>query len=240
MANVITTSENHNQLRKGSIMKKAIFLIILSLLYSNLFANNSIEKQIQALEDSVKQQPENSKYLLQLGRLYHNSGASGNEQDVEKAEKILEKLIELEPQNAQAHCWYGSTITLKARYAKMPFNKMRFVSKGIKEIDKAVAIDSTNISIRMIRANNSLALPAMLNRLDVAVADFEFLLQLAQQNPQYFNNNLLADIHLSLGTAYQKKENIDKAKQHWQKVIELMPDSNSALQANNLIVEVEK
>jgi cytochrome c-type biogenesis protein CcmH/NrfG len=74
-----------------------------------------IETQIAGFEGSLREEPENTEILLKLGILYHNLGVEGDKKAVKKAKDLFEKLLELEPKNAEALAWYGSVLTLRGR-----------------------------------------------------------------------------------------------------------------------------
>ena len=80
------------------------------------------------LEDQLKQNPDQPELLLKLGRIYHDSGARGDEEAVKKAVGYLEKLLELSPNLPEARCWYGSVLTMKARDVWFPLTKANFVN----------------------------------------------------------------------------------------------------------------
>ena len=224
-------------------MKKYIYLLILTFIsfnFSNSYAGQKDKIDlIKTLEDSLKIAPNNSRLLLNLGILYHNAGSAGDEDAVERGEELLEKLVELEPENPDVHCWYGSVLTLVGRDAWLPFNKTRYVNKGTKEMDVAVKLAPDNVNIRMVRANNSLALPSFFNRIDTAIVDFEHLITMAEKNQKMFDNDFQSRIHLKLGYAYKKKGKLDKARESWKKSTELSPESDSGMKAKKLLADTK-
>jgi tetratricopeptide (TPR) repeat protein len=218
------------------------FVVLIVGLGSPVLAQSdskSNNDEVKAIEDSLKTDTNNTRLMLKLGIIYHNKGASGDKEAVSKAENILKKLIEIDPQNAEAHCWYGSVLTLKGGNAMLPFEKMMHVNNGTKEMDKAVSLAPDNITVRLTRANNSLKLPDFFNRLDTAITDFEYLISMKQKNTETFSDNLLPNIYLSLGIAYKRKGDLNKAGENWKKVLEIAPNTKAAEQAENLIKETE-
>lgn len=222
-------------------MKKFIVISIIQILFVSLLnaqtSENPLETRAKMLEDSLKLAPENTRIMLALGTCYHHLAGQGNKDMVGKAGDVLEQLIELEPTNASAHCWYGSVLTMKARDAFLPIMKVKHVNDGVKEMDKAVELDSMNVEVRLIRARNGLALPTMFHRAEIAVQDFEFVVALKKKVPQMFSDSQFAGILLDLGRAYQKMENEEAAKENWRKVVALVPDSELAGQAKQLLGE---
>lgn len=198
-----------------------------------------IQMQIAGFEDSLREEPENTKILLKLGILYHNLGVEGDKKAVNRAKDLFEKLLELEPQNVEALAWYGSVLTLRGRDVWFPVSKLKHVNNGIEKTDRAVELASDNINVRMIRAHNSLNLPRAFHRTKIAITDFEHLLTLRQEKQQEFSKALLAKIFLGLGNAYKKKEDIIKARENWQKAVEVLPDSMEAEMARKLLEETK-
>ncbi len=214
-------------------------IVILNIcLVSRVLPQNEaedIQMQIAVLKDSLREEPENTEILLKLGILYHNLGVEGDKKAVKRAKKLFQKLLEINPQNVEALAWYGSVLTLRGRDVLFPVSKLGYVSNGIKKMDKAVELVPDNIGVRMIRAHNSLNLPGIFHRIKIAITDFEHLLTLRQEKQQEFSKALLAKIFLGLGSAYKKKEDIIKARENWQKAVEVLPDSMEAEMARKLL-----
>ena len=218
-------------------MRKIVSLILMAMcvISMSLAQNSDLKAQIEMLEKKVKSEPENKEYLLNLGILYHSLAQEGNKEGVQKGEEVFKKLLDIDSKNAQAYCWYGSLLTLKGKYASLPFNKVKFVNNGTKKMDKAVELAPDDIMVRMIRAQNSLGLPEFFQKLDVAINDFEHLLSLHKNKPKLFSKELLANIYFGLGIAWKRKDNPKKAEENWQKVIEIAPDSTEAKKAKELL-----
>jgi tetratricopeptide (TPR) repeat protein len=221
-----------------------VYLVIIlnTCLVSHALAQNEpedIQTQIETLKDSLRQEPENTEILLKLGILYHNLGVEGDKEAVKKAKNLFEKLLELEPQNVEALAWYGSVLTLRGRDVWFPVSKLSYVNNGIEKMDKAVELAPDNINVRMIRANNSLNLPGAFHRIEIAITDFEYLLTLSQKRQQAFSESLLTKIFLGLGRAYKKRGDIIKARENWQKAVELLPNSKEAEMARILLEETK-
>lgn len=219
-----------------------VVLILNICLVSRVLPQNEaedIQTQIVVFEDSLREEPENTEILLKLGILYHNLGVEGDKKAVKRAKKLFEKLLELDPQNAEALAWCGSVLTLKGRDVLFPVSKLSYVNDGIEKTDKAVELAPDNINVRMIRAHNSLNLPGIFHRIEIAITDFEQLLTLREKRQEEFSKSLLAKIFLGLGSAYKKKEDIVKAREDWQKAAEVLPDSMEAEMARRLLEETK-
>ncbi|NPV81483.1 MAG: hypothetical protein HPY52_14680 [Firmicutes bacterium] len=191
--------------------------------------------RIQELEAKLKENPRDIKLLMDLGTMYHSKALEGDKQALQRAEQVFKEVLKIEPDNAEAHAWYGSTLTIKGREDWFPLAKLLYVNQGIQEMDKAVELAPDAVMVRLVRAHTSLALPYMFGRTKVAIKDFEYLLTLSQNRPEQFNINTLAQIYLGLGKAYAKDGDKSKARENWQKVMELAPKSREALEAKSLL-----
>ena len=99
-----------------------IFLLVI-LSSTNLFA------QIPQWEQQLKSDPTNTELLLKLGNAYHDvAGENEDKEAVKKAEQYLSKLLAIEPGNALAIVYYGSVLTMKAREAFLPWEKMKYIN----------------------------------------------------------------------------------------------------------------
>jgi len=171
----------------------------------------------EQLEQMLEKNSNNTNLLLKAGMFFQQLGASGDKKAVKKAEKIFKKLLQLEPDNAEALCWFGSVLTLKGRDAMLPFDKVRFVNSGLKKMDRAVELDSGNVSIRMIRGNTAYALPGFFKRMDTAVEDFEFLVALKESDTKSLDDASYESALYRLGTIYNKRGELDKASKFLEK-----------------------
>jgi tetratricopeptide (TPR) repeat protein len=209
-------------MKNRSIFHVAIAVfVVMGMCYS--------QQSIKDLEAQVAQSPHDVKALLNLGIAYHNQGAAGNEDAVEKGFVCLDTVLTLDPTNAVAFAYRGSLWTMRGRDAWWPFTKMSDVDKGIDELDKAVDLAPENVSIRITRGVNSVHLPSMFKRLGTALKDFNFLLN----HPAFpkFDAGLQSTIYYWAGVAHKQDNQRDKAKGFLQKAIDLAPDSDNARNA---------
>jgi len=205
--------------------KLSAFILLFGL---SLFWSGVISAQVKTissdstaimLEKMIEKDPGNTAILMKAGMFFQQMGSSGDKKAVKKSEKIFKKLLQLEPENAEALCWLGSVLTLKGRDAKFPFNKVKFVNNGLKKMDRAVELDSCNISIRMIRGNTAYALPGFFNRMDTAVEDFEFLVNLKESDANSLDDTSYESILYRLGSVYKERGDLDKARECLEKAV---------------------
>lgn len=222
---------------KRGILFLALGLIVLAnpSLASDPAAEKGAEQIIEELKLELEDHPEEPTLLRDIGILYHNLGAAGDRKAVEEAFSYLEKSYQLDSEDPLTLGYLGSTETLKARDSSNPANKIRFVKEGIKKMDKAIKMVPDEISLRLLRANNSLGLPSFFHRDKVAKKDFEYLLHLSEEHPERFDNDTLGGVYLGLASVYEKEGDILRAREFWEKVIEVNPDSTDAEEAERML-----
>lgn len=139
-------------------------------------SSTNLSAQIPQWENQLKSDPTNIELLLKLGKAYHDlAGENEDKAAVKKAEGYLSKLLAIEPGNAPAMVYYGSVLTMKAREAFFPWEKMKYMKKGFVQMDSAVALDPDEPEVRLIRAINSTSVPKMFHRLKMAFSDFKYM-----------------------------------------------------------------
>jgi tetratricopeptide (TPR) repeat protein len=214
-------------------MVKKIFTV--ALLSSFFFALSLSQQSIKELEGSLQQKPNDVATLMALGKLYHDQGAAGDKDAVDKGFTCLDKAIELDPTNAVAFAYRGSLWTMRGRDAWFPFTKLNHVDKGIDELDKAVDLAPDNITVHLTRGINSVQLPSMFKRLGTALKDFSFLL--ADPRFPHLDVHLQSTIYYWAGVAYKRDNQADKAKEYLEKAISVAPESMTAKNAEKALKE---
>jgi tetratricopeptide (TPR) repeat protein len=207
----------------------------IALLSSFFFALSLSQHSIKELEEKIQQKPNDVETLITLGKIYHDQGAGGNEEAVDKGFKYLDKVIELDPVNPVAHAYRGSLWTMRGRDAWFPFTKLKHVNKGIDELDKAADLAPDNIAVRITRGINSTQLPSMFKRLGTALKDFSFLL--ADSRFAYLDVQLQSTIYYWAGIVYKRDNQAGKAKEYLKKAISTAPESQIAKQAEKELKE---
>jgi tetratricopeptide (TPR) repeat protein len=231
---ILHSVDNMNPLHQE---KKMVYKTIAIGLLSSLFFTLSLSQQsIKDLEVRLQQKPNDVETLVALGRLYHDQGAAGNEEAVDKGFTCLDKAIELDPTNAVAYAFRGSLWTMRGRDAWFPFTKLKHVDKGIDELDKAVDLAPDNITVHLTRGINSLQLPSIFKRLGTAVKDFSFLL--ADSRFPHLEVHLKSTIYYWAGIAYKRDNQADRAKEYLKKAISVAPESPTAKNAEKELKEL--
>lgn len=143
----------------------------------------NLQREARRLEGVLENDSQNVATVKKLGICYHDLARSDSEQYAPKAVETLTRGREMDRKDLEILCYLGSATTMMAKTTWNPMKKMAFVNKGVGYMDKAVKKDPDNITIRMTRGHNAMALPAFLNRKSIAVEDFEYLAKLIADNP---------------------------------------------------------
>jgi len=198
-------------MKRKSVLIAALWLLAASTVLA--------QPTIKDLEDTLSRNPSDVAALVQLGKLYHDRAAAGDNDAVEKGFTYLDRALELDSSNAVALAYRGSLWTMRARDAWWPFNKLSKVDRGVDEMDKAVDRAPENITVRLVRAINGVQLPEMFHRLPVALKDFDHLLK----TPEFgrLTPQLRCTIYCWAGIANKKDHQPARAKEYLQRAVDL-------------------
>jgi len=150
------------------------------------------------------------------------------------------QVLVLEPKNSLALVFHGMVYVLKARDTEQLELKGGYVLQGFDLMDKAVALDPYNVTVRMVRGNVCMNVPPMFGRATTAIEDFKHILGMAEARPEAFDATLLSDVHLSLAQTYRATDQFAEARAHCQSIIEIAPKSAAAAQAEQILVATSK
>jgi hypothetical protein len=136
----------------------------------------------------------------------------GNKKAVIKANEMLLKLREAEPENALIEAYYGSTLVLLGRNAVNILERADKAQEGLDALNRAVSLDSNHQEIRLLRGNICLRLPeSFFHCSETAIEDFTFLLDHYKESSNSLTPNQVRDVLRNLSAAYQNAGKTDKA-----------------------------
>jgi len=187
-----------------------------------------LEAVIKEYGEILRARPNDPHALKALGIASHNLGAQKASGAVGDAVKYLEQARTLLPADAEVLAYLGSATTMLARDSWNPITRLSAVWEGTKLIDTAVARDPDNVTVRFVRANNSMKLPQFFNRAHYAKTDLQHLLTLSASGrgkTAMFSPEMLAEIHFKLGGIYHDEDAETQARDHWSKAVEIAPHS---------------
>jgi tetratricopeptide (TPR) repeat protein len=174
---------------------------------------NALKARAAELQQRLNQNPSDNDALKNLGIVYYAAALKDSKAYAKKAIQYLEKAYQKKSEDAEVLCYLGTTYTLLAKDASDLASVTSNTNKGIGFMDKAVRMDPDNISVRMIRANNSKYLPKFLNRRSVAYEDFEYLVGLFEKKPNV-SPSLKVYVYQNLAALYKEDGETAKAQKY--------------------------
>lgn len=179
--------------------------------------SKAILAQLAELKTVLERSPEDYTALKKTGILYSELALDDPKAYATKALDVLNRAHDMQPSDDETLCYLGSTTTLLARTTGNPFKKSGYVNRGCGFMDKAVRRSPDNIAVRMVRATNSMALPAFLNRRSKAFEDLEYLVQRFEREPD-LSEDLKQTVCRNLAELYEKTGDTDMAAHYRQLV----------------------
>jgi len=228
-------------------MKKTRITSINSILFLSLFSVNIYSadltlielyglRDITALENMIKKEettastPEEKK---RLGIAWHNLAAEEKSGASQNAVNILTPLTTELPEDYVVLSYLGSSQTMMGRDSWNPFTKMMAVNKGISLIDEAIKKDKDNVTTRLIRVYNSLALPSYLRRGGKVKDDLEYLVKLIKRKSTTVLTQ--SEIYFLMGNLLVREDKFDLAKASFKNSIDVDPENIWALKSKSAL-----
>lgn len=222
-------------------MNKTQCILLVVFILKICFTNNLVMAQVETWEDQLKNDPKNEKILLNLGKYYHDkSGSQHDKKAVKKAEEYLLQVLRVDSTQGLALVYYGSVLTMKARDIFFPWNKMKYVKKGISRMDKAVYFEPDNPEVRLIRGINSISLPSMFDRFSIGLEDFKHIERLDKEKTLDMTEKFWLPYYYNFGLALWKTEKYAEAREKFINIIELNSDSDYTAIAREYVEKIEE
>jgi len=171
----------------------------------------ALSVQIYEFQKRLDQNSSDYKAIKGLGIAYHIKAKEDAKKFAPKAVDMLNRARQINKRDYEALCYLGSAMTMMAKTTWNPIKKMSYANKGIALMDKAVKRAPDNISVRMTRAYNSIALPSFFEREGIAVEDFEHLSEMIERDPVSFLI-IKKEVYSNLAKLYRKNGEEDKAE----------------------------
>ena len=127
-----------------------------------------------------------TKKMFEEMKKHHHKAVAGDRKAVKAALDLVQKLKELDPENALIEAYRGSVHALLARDAAKTLEKAELAEEGLDALNRAVALDPENKEIRLIRAHVCMRLPDSYFRCAaVALEDFRHLAARDEESPGF-------------------------------------------------------
>jgi tetratricopeptide (TPR) repeat protein len=163
--------------------------------------------QTQTLSEGAKQE------LIKKGR------ESLQKKDFENAKQIFEDLLKNNPEVADAHALLGQALGELAQSTADLNKKIQYGMEAFREFARALEIEPDNPYALVARGYARLMVPPPLGGVDMAIEDFNLVIN---KHPEFI------DAYIGLAEAYGRKGDQEKAKEFFNKVLELDPENVQA------------
>lgn len=182
---------------------------------------------------------ESEKQVIQKGIEYHDLAKTESDGYAEKCKTTLKPYIET---SMLSRGYYGSAITLQAGYCaeSSPIKALDLLRKGSDYIDEAVKKDSDNVELRILRLVNGVQVSksSPFKRYSVIKDDVEYLSD--EKNISPLDKNNLSLVYLYIGYYKIEEGDIDSALDSFDKAVEVLPGSDSAVEAEKILERYEE
>ncbi|HEY4839892.1 MAG TPA: hypothetical protein VIH72_14850 [Candidatus Acidoferrales bacterium] len=177
------------------------------------------------------------------------AGMEGDTVRFDRAMKTCEDALAKDPKNAAAMVWHGAGIYVrggitisKGDYA----NGKPMVSRGAKEMADAIALDPDDVQTRIPRAAMYIGATRKMDDayskpiLELAVGDYEKVLQLQQSYFDTMPTHSRCELLGGLAEGYRRLGNYDKSTNYLERLIKELPETPCEKQAKRWLVDLPR
>lgn len=195
-------------------------------------SRDSQREYVEYLKKRSSTDPNNRQLQLDLARGYYALALEYDVAAIAEADKLFERFLADDPANATALAYRGALLGLKMGLNMVAQDQFYGVMRqSSANLDRAVALAPDDLEIRNIRGYASLYTPSFAGRDQFAVEDFSHIIRLLERQPN--TERQRAELHLTLGDAYRKAGDNEKAHLSWRRVGELSPGTSAAIAAES-------
>ena len=166
-------------------------------------------------------------------RNYFFAGFAGDTASLEKGMKICEDSIAADPKNAEALVWHGAGLFYQSGQAFQKADQqkgMELWTRGLKEMEDAVALAPDNLGVRIPRGavlmtgsryvgSQEMARPLV----EKAVGDFEKAYELQEPMLDSLGTHPRGELLMGLADGYNRTGQQEKAQAMYERIQKTMP-----------------
>ena len=194
---------------------------------------------IRRLEARLEEHPQDHRSRMDLGRKYFRLASDGNLAALKKAEEVFEELLAAGQFRAEATAYKAFLIGMGVGFGVTPASQReRAIQLNHQLLDEAVALKPDSLEVRLLRAYDGIYTPQRYQRSQLAIRDFERVLQLAKE--QQRQDIRPARIQVFIGDLYLKMNDWAAAQQHYRQAVEIAPSTLAALSAQTRLKSLEE
>lgn len=172
-----------------------------------------------------KTKSKKSRDIPPKGIKLYEQALAGNSDAARKAADYFAEALEERPHDELLQAIHYDSMSLSGRFSQDSFKMFGSAINGTKNFDGLLSEHSDSIELRFIRAYHSFRLPeAFFKRSVGAIADFEYLAERYENEPEIFPEESYWQLLLDLGVAYERLNRDEDAIRTWEKLLEQNPD----------------
>lgn len=179
--------------------------------------DQQLSEQMSRFQDRLNKNGQDFECLKGLGIIYHIKALKDADHNVAMTIEYLSRAREIDQSDMEVLCYLGSATTMLAKKTWNPVKKMKYINKGTGYMDKAVRLAPDNITVRVVRAQNAMKLPAFMDRKKLAKTDLEHVNAMAQHNPDDLAL-ILPKLYRNLAAVYNELGDHERAKYYQGKL----------------------
>lgn len=142
---------------------------------------------------------------------------------IEKSEKIINRLLDCNPDNATVLSYKGAFIAYEIGISS--YKAVYLGSRSMKLIERALEIDSENVQAHIEMGNAMFYCPVTFGGdKKVAIEHYKLAVKYMEKQKLTENNWMYLNILTQLGMAYEATEQIQNAKLCYEKIIRIKPN----------------
>jgi tetratricopeptide (TPR) repeat protein len=174
-------------------------------------------------------------YARSLADYLQEAQSSFDAKDVDQAVAVMEAAVKEYPDNSAAYVKLGDYI---AETAQGYVDFFTVLPRAFAMWDTAIALDPDNVDARFDRGSWGTYVPQSLGQLDKGIADLEFVVAAVEKTTDPAITEQFLDAYSCLAEGYRKNWEFQKAKETYNKVIEMDPGTRDAKRAQTNIDQI--
>jgi tetratricopeptide (TPR) repeat protein len=156
-----------------------------------------------------------------------------------QAAATMEQAATAYPEDATAHAYLGLYKGMQAGQAENFMLAGSLSSEAFAALNKALEIDPDHVEAHLFRGLMGVNVPEFLGLLDQGIEDLEFVVEAYDEAPTEVSKDLALRAYDFLGDGYLKKRDKARARDAWQRIVEIAPGTPAAEAAQVKMAQAE-
>ena len=232
-----------NNLSTGARSRKRVVKIVITLSFivacALSFTNLTGASANQYADKKAAGQKQEERFDL-LVRNDFFAGFTGDKEALDRAMKMCEQVLAKNPKHAEALVWHGSGLLFISgqHFQKGDSKKgIELWTRGLKEMDEAVALDPENVGVLIPRGAVLLGVSAQAPPefgkplLEKGVGDYEKVLKIQQAYFDKLSSHARGELLFGLAEGWHRRGDAEKARGYFERLLKEAKGSGRDKQA---------